>query len=395
MNSFYAYKKNGKLLCRNINGNEPHKFVSGGELFEVFDSITGDKYKMTINGSNLELRNSEYRIIIMDYENLLRLPALAPIKEVVCKPDAKRDFVDRSANPKNLRVNREKSQSLPKKYDGFKLALVGVIAALMIVNSGATIPAPADAPVPFGVEVAEISKEETASNINKNVPNVALNLENKADMFQVEKMRRKYSELLQYVSETYGLDSNLLLGIIAQYDGEKLNVKDEFGNIGLMQIPYDEWIDREVEYYCMDSGSNRYKKVSKTIGSQNLSDEVENIHTGSIILQNALIHYNYNLPLAVEASHRGIPEVDKILDVYCEVEGKTREGVIADSNDLGWTLYRSVGAKDGSQNVNDDYLERVLACHNGTYTLIDVSKNIPEVITYSYDFGDSEMSPVL
>jgi len=392
MNSFYAYRKNGKLLCRHINGSEPHEFVSGGELFRVFDLVIQDKYKMTINGSNLELKNKEYRIIIMDYENLLMLPALAPIKEVVCKADKKRDFVDKTANPKNLRVNREKSQGLPKKYDGFKLALVGAIAALIFINSGANIPAPEDAPIPFGAEVAEMSEEK---QVIDDTPNVVLDLENKADMFQVEKMRRKYSELLQYVSDIYGLDPELLLGIISQFDGEKTNMKNEDGNIGLMQISYDDWVSREIEYYCFDPETGRFRRVSTTITPGKLIDDTESIHAGAIILQSFLIYYNYNLPLAIEASHIGVDETDKILAVYCEVEGKTREDVIANPNDLGWTLYRNLGGKEDAQGSNDDYLERVLACHNGTYTLKDVTKISPEVINYNYNFGDSEMSPVL
>ncbi len=180
-----------------------------------------------------------------------------------------------------------------------------------------------------------IDKEsDTTSVVNK------LNIESETKSEKFLKTKDLYFDIIEKYSNTYNLDSNLMLAIATQESGVHRSVIDNGGAIGLMQIQVDVWNNHNVNAYNYDLDC----KETECVSLENLKDVSYNIKIGCMIYQSYLNQLCNNKYAALQAYNMGIGSMNKILDNYSKKSGKSKEEILKE-NDLGWIDFIDFGYK--------------------------------------------------
>lgn len=230
--------------------------------------------------------------------------------------------------------------------------------------------------------ITENSYEESLSDLPKEeVPTAYLEFVNNSQTEKAKKAKELYMPYFEDCAERFGLDANLLLAMGTQERGVHSDVKESDGGIGLMQIQYDVWINKTVDYFEKNPETGKFEKKSITITDAMLKDVKSNIEVGSIILQIYLRISKYNIPVAIQMYNMGDGALKSILRTYGEVCGKTLDELFDSPTDLGWTEYRQL------KNGDPIYLENVNQwAENPTFSVI----NLDTMETVSFAFTNEE-----
>ena len=191
-----------------------------------------------------------------------------------------------------------------------------------------------------------------------------LDYEDRSDSDKANTTRAYYSEVIEKYSQTYGLDSNLILALATQERGVHGTTMDPGGATGLMQIQNAVWDGGTLTAYNFDT--NSWEQIKVDIPS--LSDLDYNVKVGCMIFQDYLRYNNYNILATIQAYNMGYGTTDRLISIYCNETGKTREEVLEHQNDTGWLKYRQ-GITYGDQK----YIEHVLSFY-GPQGTISVQK---------------------
>lgn len=204
---------------------------------------------------------------------------------------------------------------------------VGVVGATGVINSKVNADSYSDEDKVIEVNDNIINSNVIGNNLmddiveevknNKIIPDITF--EN-TDVFQFDyedrslneevNNSRRYMDCFEEVGTTYGIDPNLLMAIMAQ---ESSGIHHEYSQNGYatggMQIE-NFWFGKEITAYNFKLGQLETIKVDENM----VSDLNYNIKVSSMILQNHLEYYNYNIPIAVQAYNYGDANMKKLGD---------------------------------------------------------------------------------
>ena len=212
-------------------------------------------------------------------------------------------------------------------------------------------------------EIKHIKNVKSMSN-HTDSEYAKLDYEDRSDSDKANTARAYYSDIIEKYSQTYGLDSNLILALATQESGVHDTTMNSGGATGLMQIQNDVWDGGTLTAYNFDT--NSWEQIKVDIPS--LSDLDYNVKVGCMIFQDCLRYNNYNILATIQAYNMGYGTTDRLISIYCNETGKTREEVLENQNDTGWLKYRQ-GITYGDQK----YIEHVLSFY-GPQGTISVQK---------------------
>lgn len=224
--------------------------------------------------------------------------------------------------------------------------------------------------------------EQNIEGINSNY--ITLDYEDFSTTDKATFTREQYGDIMEKYATMYGLDANLMLGIATQERGVHSSERDKGGATGLMQIQNSVWLGKEISAYNFETG-----KYDKFVVNNDMIENVDtNIQLGCMIFQNCLDYVDYNIPMAVQCYNYGIGNMRKVIDVYANASGQTREDVIANQNDAGWLEYRDIINVGDTNYLNNVFSwmgeENTISVMKKDNTVIDltISNNLQANKTY-------------
>ncbi|HBA37603.1 MAG TPA: hypothetical protein DCY94_02675 [Firmicutes bacterium] len=379
---YTIFANEGGLACKRIiDSEEPSFLVTSREFNEMITNFTQRGYKVKINGNNLILSGNGESIVLRDYDSIKDNILLTKLKSDIETTVRRDGFID-VTRKKSLsgRINRAKSNAIALVAVG--VVLLGTVLAGAQITSATSAGDP-DINVETEIEknkakkdtieispVALAEQEQTTTvyyemppieevEIEENfMPVVAksctIEFPDNSKTERAKISRERYYATFEECAKLYGLDAEMLLGIGTQEWGINSNDIDTCVSIGLMQIKYSVWHDKDVTYYRLNENTGEFEKKSLKITDELLLDPYWNIHIGAIIVQNYLIYDKYNIPQAIQSNNQGIGAVDDIVSAYCSVTSKDFNAVRSDPTDIGWLDYRYLKAGDPKylENVN-------------------------------------------
>lgn len=119
---------------------------------------------------------------------------------------------------------------------------------------------------------------------------------------------KRHMNIFEKYGKMYGIDPNLLMAIMCQ---ESSGIHHEYSQngcaIGGMQIE-NFWYNKQLTAYNFEL----QEREEITVSEEMLSDLYYNVKVASMILQNNLEYFDYNIPKAVQAYNYGIPNMEKL-----------------------------------------------------------------------------------
>lgn len=201
-------------------------------------------------------------------------------------------------------------------------------------------------------DIETVSTEKTVEK------EVNYTFDNKTNSETYKYVYDNYNDVIEKVSEERGISKELLMGMVTQ---ESAGLDSN-----LMQITYSVWSDHvftthnfstgEDEKIVISNNPSGYKNSVKVISLDSMNDPYNNITIGSLIFRDALETYDYNIPLAIQAYNFGYGNMAKVLNAYSEETGKSKNSIIADSDNVDFTKYTGVVIGQG----DCEYLDHVM-----------------------------------
>lgn len=169
---------------------------------------------------------------------------------------------------------------------------------------------------------------------------INLNYEDKRGDEKYNNVINNYLPLIEKYSKRYGLDPKVIVAIASQERGFHSSEIDPGGGIGLMQIQYNVWADKDVTAYNFEK--QEYETLH--IDSEQLGDLEYNIERGCAIFAHYLEKADYNLLCAIFGYNKGIYGVTS-----------AAYNIMTNPEDLSW-----IEEARNVPNGDDYYLEHVL-----------------------------------
>lgn len=404
-----ASNANG-IFCKYTTRKGDYAFIEKRREFENFCRNFIEKgYTIKIKDENVLLKGPEELIIIKNYEMIKHDTILSLLSSDIDKTATTKGFIDVSKRDSLSQTpNRIKSNEYSIKAAAAVLTLIFVSSAAIAIESSVKISTlnqerePIEPTTPIYEEVVmprilRVQNTESTPSLDNLVAEQNQDEEKIEDLEPTEvdsiehfsyeediddgflefgdesetpkaiKTRELYYDTFEICARDYGLDAEMLLGVATQERGIHSPIEDPNGGIGIMQVQYDVWNDKDITYYKLNKETGNFDQHTLHITDELLKDPTTNIHIGAMILQNYLIYTKYNLPQAIQSYNQGNGAVDNIVSSYCQVTGKDFKEVRYDPEDLGWLDYRYLEPGDPL------YLENVnkwLSEH--TFTVINV-----------------------
>lgn len=125
---------------------------------------------------------------------------------------------------------------------------------------------------------------------------------------------KQYMYFFEKMGNTYGIDPNLLMAIMAQESsGIHYSYSQNGAAIGGMQIE-SFWFGKPITAFNFELG--QYETIN--VDESRIGDVDYNIKVASMILQDNLKVYDYNIPMAVQAYNYGIPNMNRLGDDWID-----------------------------------------------------------------------------
>ena len=164
------------------------------------------------------------------------------------------------------------------------------------------------------------------------------NDEVKGHKTEISRILNKYGKYFSDAETKYGIPKKLLAAIARQETNgnHEAYIGDDRKNtgFGLMQIenPANE---REITAYNFSTRSKETLKINVS----NMSNVELNIKAAAMELQNRLVEYKYNVPMAIQSYNYGSGGLDAVLSIYEDEFGIDKDTAIADLYNYTWTMY--------------------------------------------------------
>ena len=321
----------------NIVNNGKSKYGTLTELKENLNKITIEKVRI-IDG-NILIKSSKFSLNIKNYKNNKEEILKSIIEEAI-----------------EIKI-RERKKELRNK----KIKRAAVITSAVIIVSSIILPPIIDffkdkstEEIPIKVIKCEkITNEEYEEENGKlYINHFLINFnEDRTDTDKFEKTKRDYYNIIERISNEYGIDPQIMLAIATQESGKHLINNNESPALGLMQLEKKVWLNNEIE---------AYNYVTKTkekiyITEEKMLDLETNIRIACMYFQQCLKNSNYNIPFAIQMYNFGYGNMEEVLKAYLNNNNATIINDI-DYIEWDWSDYRYV------VNEGDlEYLEKVIS----------------------------------
>lgn len=163
----------------------------------------------------------------------------------------------------------------------------------------------------------------------------------------------QYKDIFNKYSNQFGIDENLLIAMASQESSGVHSKTSQNGSaLGLLQVEISIWNNQSITAYNFET--NSYETI--TITEEKLKDVDFNIKASTMILQDYLNKYNYNIPIALQTYNIGPGNMNKVLNACSQDIGINKEDIINNPNNLEWLNYLNY-ANGGDK----EYLNNVLS----------------------------------
>ena len=326
----YTYEKDNEKELKN---EDAIQFL---KTFEKYDKV---KIKCVAN--DVMFNYGHDSLTVEDYPHVFSDERLDEVFDSVL---GNKTTVVNSNHPKTKKVKRK------NKYNTKKIITTAFIAAVLGTTAVKSIPKEADNEYIVQsnkvIDYEPVTLQENTEARDKYLQEIITRYKNTAfinyetrdeyEMLKHQNTIENYKEIIDYYSEMYGIDSNLMTAIATQERGVHSEEMDEGGATGLMQIQNDAWDNEYLSAYNFE-GSN-WEEVY--VDTEQLKDINYNIKIGCMIFQNYLYQLDYNPIAATQAYNMGIGTIGMIYSDYCSDNGLDINETISDPRNLGWMDYR-------------------------------------------------------
>ncbi len=393
MNKIYIYKEQNTLVCKKVLGEEVTYIKNYREFTSLIESL--EDFTVKLKDTDMYLVTPKKTVILKEYYTLLEEPYFSHLKNNIQTAIEQNGFIDLTKKDKlNRKIkNTKHNNSSIKKVT---LIMITLTLAVNIFTTQLNEPEKESTPVIVKNPTIHITDLESrsldgdydlrreyifpADEVVPKIVKVSLDFEEYSNTEKALNTKDNYYSLIEKYSDMYGLDANLILGLATQERGEHSTTKDSGGAIGLMQVQVGVWLNEEISAYVKNEQTNLYEQKTMTITESTLKNLDSNIEVGCMIFQNCLINSNYNIPVAIQMYNMGQGSMNKILNAYASDVGLSKEEVLNNPYDLGWTEYRYLAPGD------ENYLENVNKwVDENVYTVT----NVLDGSTVSIEFTNS------
>lgn len=208
-------------------------------------------------------------------------------------------------------------------------------------------------------DIDNMSYSEKIENIEIDAV-LRLEAENAMDSNKYYIATKYYYDAIAKYADMYGIDPMLALAVGTHERGIHRDTVDPGGAIGLFQIQVEggwNWDGKTITAYNFKT----CEYDSEVITIESVSDVFKNIKVGCMLIQNALVKYNYNVAEAIMAYNYGENYLSTVIN-RCSQETGLSTSELNKLECLEWLNYRNV--IDGGDPY---YLENVFQyIPNGT-----------------------------
>lgn len=172
-----------------------------------------------------------------------------------------------------------------------------------------------------------------------------------------------YGDIIEKYAEISGIDQDIINCLLAQERGVHSSVKDKLGTLGIAQIQVNQHLGSTLALHNEITEETEEFEVTMEL----LESLEGNIKTGVALLQRALIKYDGNILLALQAYNYG----EGAMDTVIRNSGRTLEEINENYENLSWmdSVYEYSDNKGGYGDK--EYLNNVLKRYpNNELTLI-------------------------
>ena len=210
----------------------------------------------------------------------------------------------------------------------------------------------------------------------------------------------RYDEIIQKVSDKWGVPANLVRDIMKQ--------ESSGGNdINMMQIQFNSWKGQIIKVYNFEKNDyetivftdepEKYAgKVNQTISREEFKNPYTNISLGAMILAYSYEQLEHNLAAAIQGYNYGVPAEQVVITRKANEEGRTYEELIKDTKD---TSYLGDRYKLDESYGDPNYAQKVFgmsASEEGTtYTFKVYNKATKEIEIITSQVFPNEKEEVL
>lgn len=362
-----------------IHINASLKSIEAIELIKKISRLPIRNVRELPNDKDLLLIHKDFILDIKGYDKVLDREALKPML----------NNIRRYYEQEKLKKIKGKRVTRKNKYITNKIIIAGIsltIAATSLIAGISSTKASDNAIDSLYVDVASIvlddinnkKNNEMFISINNDESKVFINYIDNSKTSKAYKTKNEYGQTIKKYSDIYGLDFRLMTALATQERGVHSSVIDAGGAIGLMQIQYNVWSNKELTAYNFQT--DKYEKI--IVDPEKLSDVDYNIKVGCMIFQTCMRDMDYNVLAGLQCYNMGIGNMNKILNNYALDTNKTKEEILKNQKDCGWLDYRNI-ISVGDQK----YIENVLGWL-GPEAEIELSTKDGEIVNFCVSSQD-------
>lgn len=355
--------KGDYTICCVVN-NGKFNFVIFTDIKDIVYNLCLKYTEISITEKNIRISNSKIELNIDDYKNNTNITMEPIIRKL------RKDY-------RELKKKRLRKQKI-KRLGALSCAIL--ISGSVLVNSLSTnneinIEEVYENNKPNIVSTVEEVKtphnisyilEEDTTNTN----NFEISFESRVDSEKYRLTKAYYNEMITNISNEYGIDPRIMLGIATQESG--IHNPDKRGPaIGLMQIERVIWDGESISAYNYSKGTTEILNITE----EQLKDLEFNIRTSCIIFRNCLKNSNYNVPVAIQMYNFGYGNMKKLfMSAYGNNTNFKEKCIDCDNS---WLEYR-----DNILAGDKKYLEHILSYIEDAEDI--QIKNGEEIVSYNF-----------
>jgi len=366
-----------------IHRNASLKNIDAYELIKKISRVPIRKVHELQNDIDLLLIHRNFILEIKDYDKVLDRESLKPVL----------NNIKRYYEHEKLKRIKGRKVTRKNKYVTNKIIVAGITLTIVATSliSGISSTMASDKGIDkidtsLYVDVASTVLDDINNNqnnemfisINDDVSKVFINYVDNSETEKAFKTKKDYGQIIKKYSDIYGLDFKLMTALATQERGVHCEVLDVGGAIGLMQIQYNVWSNKELTAYNFQT--DKYEKI--IVDPEKLSDVDYNIKVGCMIFQTCMRDMDYNVLAGLQCYNMGIGNMNNILNNYALDTNKTKEEILKNQKDCGWLDYRNI-ISVGDQK----YIENVLGWL-GPEAEIELSTKDGEIVNFCVSSQD-------
>ena len=197
--------------------------------------------------------------------------------------------------------------------------------------------------------------------------------EDRTDKEALKNVMDSYYNLIDNISNEYGIDPQIMCAIAAQESSGIHNVNIGGPAMGLMQIELSVWNGNSITAFNHKTNSLETLNIT----TEKLKDVEFNIRAGCMIFQDCIKQSNYNLELAIQMYNYGPGNINRAIKM-CYGDDYTYKKLLENYDD-GWLNYR-----ENIQAGDSEYLEHIISYVMNPESMYIIDKD-NNVRTYQFN----------